>query len=345
MKIFSDFSLMKGVCSICLALIASFSNAATTFTLPNATFSGGNALTWLVSTTGAPDNGAPYTIVIPAGIIFTINNANFNLAADLSGSVTVQIQGEGSGGGRMSFQGVNGRITINTGDYISVNPSNLNGLFTNSSYGQIKIDTDGTDYLGHDLAQVIAAGGVSGDGSLPVEWFAFTASFQKEGVLLEWSTASEVDNDYFSIEHSADGRIFEAIGEVDGSGISASVREYNFIHRVSQPGIHYYRVRQVDFNGKSSVTAIRAVEIEGKNSFIQYTANWTSGILAIQLTTDAIEEYVVVLYDLNGRVLSHQKLMQGQIVVNLNLPDFPTGVAVLALISESSKHVKQIVIP
>lgn len=104
---------------------------------------------------------------------------------------------------------------------------------------------------------------------LPIELLGFTA-FPVEGGLVrtEWSTASEMNNDYFTVERSRDAEHFEAIGDVEGAGNSTSTRHYAFVDDAPHPGLSYYRLRQTDFDGTSIVTSPVSVFIDEGSEFV-----------------------------------------------------------------------------
>lgn len=86
-------------------------------------------------------------------------------------------------------------------------------------------------------------------GSLPVELVYFIGYNQNKINNLEWLTATEVNCDYFLIERSVDGILWEEIGRVEGSGNSNAYVEYGFSDLKPIPGYNYYRLKQVDYNG------------------------------------------------------------------------------------------------
>jgi len=90
----------------------------------------------------------------------------------------------------------------------------------------------------------------SGVNSLPVELLAFTAKQNGDQVLVTWTTASERNNDYFTIEKSKDGRNFVMLGRVDGAGNSITARNYHLPDVNPNKGHNYYRLTQTDFNGE-----------------------------------------------------------------------------------------------
>lgn len=94
---------------------------------------------------------------------------------------------------------------------------------------------------------------------LPIELIDFTATVEGPNVRLNWSTASEVNNDYFEIERSSDGNTFTPILSQAGAGNSTSSIDYTDLDRNPFYGLSYYRLKQVDFDGKVSYS--KAVSI------------------------------------------------------------------------------------
>ena len=92
----------------------------------------------------------------------------------------------------------------------------------------------------------------------PVELIYFDASADRDYNLLSWATAKEVENHYFAIEKSVDGRNFEVIAQVDGHGDYIGTLKYTYEDRNLIP-IAYYRLRQVDFNGDFKVYETKRV--------------------------------------------------------------------------------------
>lgn len=96
-------------------------------------------------------------------------------------------------------------------------------------------------------------------GTLPVELISFNADAQKKDVLLTWATASEINNDYFSIERSADSKNWEKISSIDGAGNSNVNIRYEFTDTKPLDGISFYRLKQTDFNGAYTYSATEKV--------------------------------------------------------------------------------------
>lgn len=89
----------------------------------------------------------------------------------------------------------------------------------------------------------------STDNPLPVTWRDVTATGLQRGVLVKWSTLSEINNDYFEVEHSLDNVSYTTVGRVEGMGTTANEQAYSYTHQGALPGVNYYRIKQVDFDG------------------------------------------------------------------------------------------------
>jgi len=93
----------------------------------------------------------------------------------------------------------------------------------------------------------------SGPVALPVELVSFEGSIINNVNVLEWETASENNSDIFEIEWSVDGEYWRPIGDVKAAGNSVELLKYNFIHNDYKQGFNYYRLVQIDYDGKSEI--------------------------------------------------------------------------------------------
>ncbi len=148
----------------------------------------------------------------------------------------------------------------------------------------------------------------NGNGSpLPITLLSFEAQPVIENVAITWTTATETNNDYFTVERSKDGLNFEAIIEIDGAGNSNEVLNYKVTDFSPYEGTSYYRLKQTDFDGKFAYSNVEAVEF-GKPVQSQ---EWTvfpnpSNLNGVYLKTFNFEEsqLKVTLMDLSGKVIS-----------------------------------------
>lgn len=110
-----------------------------------------------------------------------------------------------------------------------------------------------TTFSQHAIATVLAP--------LPIELLSFTAAAAGQTVKLNWRTATETNNDFFTLERSVDAVSFSPISTVKGAGSSTQVLNYMYPDNDPFNGINYYRLRQTDYDGKTSCSGIVPAEI------------------------------------------------------------------------------------
>ncbi|GIL24574.1 MAG: hypothetical protein BroJett042_30870 [Bacteroidota bacterium] len=96
---------------------------------------------------------------------------------------------------------------------------------------------------------------------LPVELIHFAATAENESVKLNWTTASELNNDFFTVQHSTNGVEFTSLGIINGQGTTHNSTSYEFIDETPHAGINYYRLKQTDFDGTSDFSNVVAVNM------------------------------------------------------------------------------------
>lgn len=141
---------------------------------------------------------------------------------------------------------------------------------------------------------------------LPIELLYFTANWieNEREVLLSWSTLSESDNDYFTIERSVDGVDWDVVREVDGAGTSSSTLKYSTVDEDPHLGVSYYRLKQTDFNGAFKYSPIVSLNKISDTELIVYPnpASIGQGV-AIFLPTNLIGEISVQVYSVEGKLV------------------------------------------
>lgn len=94
---------------------------------------------------------------------------------------------------------------------------------------------------------------------LPIELLGFYAEAMEDGNRLHWKTNSEMNNDYFTIEHSDDAQNWRTIGTVNGAGTTTNTQKYTLDHTNIRDGVHYYKLYQTDYDG--TVSNVRIISI------------------------------------------------------------------------------------
>ena len=102
--------------------------------------------------------------------------------------------------------------------------------------------------------------------NLPIELLSFTGEAQDRDVRLDWSTATETDNDYFTVMRSSDLTDWQEVARVDGAGNSISRIDYSLLDVHPTVGINYYYLKQTDMGGTSSSSRVVAVNTQGGES-------------------------------------------------------------------------------
>ncbi len=142
---------------------------------------------------------------------------------------------------------------------------------------------------------------------LPVEMLYFEASIQDRDVQLEWATAKEVNNDFFEVQRSFDGISYEIIGLVSGAGSTSETQLYLFEDHKAVPGLQYYRLRQVDFDGAFEYSDIVVVEYAPNGNLFKaglFPNPMIEKELTIDIQThDFTAPVNVSVLDLGGRIL------------------------------------------
>lgn len=150
--------------------------------------------------------------------------------------------------------------------------------------------------------------GWNGTGILPVELINFTGLGMPEYNALNWSTASEKNNDHFNVLRSFDGLNFDKIGEIKGAGSTLTTHQYSFHDLDLRSGVSYYQLEQVDYDGASTRSDIIAVDRTSvRESIITVYPNPADQILHIEMLHE-LENGVIQLIDAQGSVLAEQGL-------------------------------------
>lgn len=131
---------------------------------------------------------------------------------------------------------------------------------------------------------------------LPIELTYFEVSQQGEELFFEWETATETNNDYFTIEQSLDGVSFHEIARITGAGTTSSYTLYEYSYPISIEGIVYFRLKQTDYNGDYSYSNIKTIDVVGNSPLRMYP------IPALAYITIEGDYESVQFVDVNGAI-------------------------------------------
>lgn len=173
--------------------------------------------------------------------------------------------------------------------------------------------------------------------ALPVTWISVSGSHKNNDNFISWSTAAEVNNNYFIIEASADGIKFSEAGKVNADGNSANTQNYSFIDKNRNERVIYYRIRQVDIDGKFSYSQVVKISTgERLVSSILISPNPVADQANLILNAEKNSAVSIMITNINGQIIytSKEKLAAGTNNIRLNLSDKASGVYILKLIND-----------
>ena len=185
---------------------------------------------------------------------------------------------------------------------------------------------------------------------LPVELASFTATPKPQSIELNWTTISEIDNDFFTIEKSTDGEIFKQIAQVKGAGNSEVKRYYTISDKNPTDGIAYYRLKQTDFNGNYKQYNMLQVTYNAEAlGNISIHPNPATELATVNFYVENNSAATIALTNYLGTVVYTQMVetQKGLNGIELSLNEIPAGIYFLKVSgvgiadSKSFKLIKQ----
>lgn len=167
--------------------------------------------------------------------------------------------------------------------------------------------------------------GVGSNNPLPVELISFEAELIDDEVLLSWLTASEIDNDYFTVQKSRDGYLWQHVSDIPGAGNSNNILSYENIDEQPYSGQSYYRLKQTDFNGESSYSEIRPIFYQpADNPFFDLFPN-PSNQHQVNVQIHGIDQgskAVISIMDAQGRLVFNELYSLSSNILKLDMAGF-----------------------
>jgi hypothetical protein len=188
-------------------------------------------------------------------------------------------------------------------------------------------------------------GGCSGPSSFcntsPVELIYFNGEAMTDQVQLSWATASELNFDYFLVEKSTDGKIFNELGTVTGHGTSTVKNSYSLDDRDPHIGRTYYRLTEVDMDHTKSQLRWIAVDYTGDRGVSLFPNPATGGKVTVRLNFVPKGPVAITVLDLRGVVLSEFTVHE----IETEVPVQPTvGTYLVRLNSTEFNSVQRLIV-
>ena len=162
----------------------------------------------------------------------------------------------------------------------------------------------GDDYLSFTGANSFSEFGPGGEGGglLPVTLSNFDATLNDGVVNIVWTTQTEIDNDYFTVERTQDAIEYEDVTEVLGAGNSIVRIDYSATDEEPLYGTSYYRLKQVDYDGTFNYSDIVAIENNYTN-LSNFNVYYDGQNIQIRYELDNVVNYSVMVYDISGKLV------------------------------------------
>lgn len=328
-----------------------------------ATITGGSA-TSFVSGSLAYESAAPATLTFPIGKAGAYRPLTLAVAAQASGAITYTAEQQEGRPTDQTMNPAVGTVPmlqrVSRARYYSVlssDPTSFSGTLTLSYgsddgvtdanaaslvVGRNATGTSGWDNAGRtsfssstlvsaNLTQLgtFALASTDAEASvnpLPVTLTRFVAERQPEGVQLRWTTAAEHNNAYFEVQRAASDKQFRTIARLEGQGQSTRTQDYAALDRQPLPGLSYYRLRQVDNDGKASLSPVVAI---AASTGLSLYPNPTAGRICIRPSLPQTGAALQVrVRDLAGRILQSQLLPDSG---EIDLAALPAGFYLVTL--------------
>jgi hypothetical protein len=200
-----------------------------------------------------------------------------------------------------------GSLVIAPGDSIMLSATSGNGF----TFLWSTNDTTQTIYVteaGIYAVTVTTAGGCISTDSvtiimsapLPIELISFSASQKENHIEIDWTTATEINNDFFEVQRAGEEISWQSLARTDGSGNTSSPHFYSVADEIPIQGNNYYRLKQVDFDGTSTyseMVVVPFIKQEADGTSIKIFPNPCNGHLNVLSATNV----TMRLFDMNGR--------------------------------------------
>ena len=215
-------------------------------------------------------------------------------------------------------------VTFSTPEKNSVNGMNVNIIPSPYTNQYNLTGDDNTAEYGYTGLQTI----------LPVELVKFEGNLNQCNAALTWETASELNNDYFSIEKSVNSIDWEEIGQVKGNGNSNSPISYSYTDEKLNGSLAYYRLVQYDYDGESDMSRVIAIDGKSCNSdAFKLYPNPTYDFINIELKER--EKYKYVIYASNGDIVKQSDLTKS--TMKIFVGDLPAASYMITFSSEDKQ--------
>ena len=164
---------------------------------------------------------------------------------------------------------------------------------------------------------------------------------------MEWTTANEVNNDYFIVERKNEIESeWNEVGKVNATGNSNSIKNYKFVDYqlpISDHHFLYYRLKQTDYNGQFGYSQTVSITTNDTQQPINISLNTAKQQIVCSLILSVNDKVVIDIIDMLGRkiISKTMNLQSGKNQFSIDVSNYPQGIYLIQLITETGKYQTQ----
>lgn len=353
----SYYSIVNGGAWTDLLSWSSSSGGATCTCSPNFNSTSANDNIFIetnITLTGNLSVSANTTITVRAGDTLWINgDATFSNGSVINIEATgaIIISGNLTNNNNSNTITIDGYLSVG-GNFDGGNGSEINGAGGMDVSGTATTAGTGTIF-GSTFDCAVGPCNSSASSPLPVELIEFSVVPNGKIAQISWTTASEINNDYFILEKSMDGENWRELLITNGAGNSATITRYFEVDTEPYLGLSYYRLRQVDFNGEEQTFDMVPLKlgVEGEEAMVVFPNPTRRGQI-INIAFNDLEnlegkEVLVVLRDLRGvEVYSKVQVLSSKedLILIDRMDQIASGMYLVIASSEDKLYSKKVVV-
>jgi hypothetical protein len=184
---------------------------------------------------------------------------------------------------------------------------------------------------------------------VPVELTSFTASAAENGIVLNWSTATEINNHGFEIQKSNDKKSWKVAGFVEGNGSSTNMNQYSYIDSNPANGRNYYRIKQLDYNGTFEIYGPVYADFVGVSEYalMQNYPNPFNPSTQINFAVSEKSFVTLKVYDILGKEIStlvNAELDAGYHKATFNAENLASGIYIYTITAGDFVNTKKMML-
>jgi hypothetical protein len=298
----------------------------------------GNSNSLTISAGATFDLGTDSLLINGSGTV-TVNGSLTANGIDVSGSGKLIISAGTTVTDNGNFTSSGSGATTDNGTLKVAGNSGLSGSGNISGSGTMKTTgkthTSGGGTIWGSGGVNCAANCVSSTGgtSLPITLLSFTAVYNNDAVLLTWASATETNNNYYTVERTVDGNEYTLLEKVKGAGNSSDLLTYNATDPSPAIGLSYYRLSQTDFDGNNTILGVLPVTVNIDATDLKVFPNPAKNSCTVSFTDEKIESFQLTVYDYTGRqvLLQNEETAIGVNSAELNISSLSQGMYFITL--------------